>query len=239
MTDDRRPTTEDGSNSRRETRDKRQKQIDLPSSASCLLSRVSSAVVGGRWSVVVIGCGNDLRGDDALGPLAATAVAAWDMPGVQALAIHQLMPELAEALAEADLAIFVDARVPTPSFLCQGSGPGCEEEEIVSVQPIEAAASDSALGHTGDPGALLALTKALYGRCPAAVSITVPARSFAFGAGLSPAAERGLVAALQQIRILIAKVTYATSTATVSQRTLREQRIPLRDCSGEKATDRG
>jgi Ni,Fe-hydrogenase maturation factor len=179
-------------------------------------------------STLVIGCGNDLRGDDALGPLAATAVAAWDMLGVQALAVHQLMPELAEALAEADLAIFVDARVPTlarkreqlsPHLPAWERGMGGEGEKIVSVQPIEPAAVDSALGHTGDPRALLALTKALYGRCPLAWSITVPARSFAFGAGLSPAAERGLAAALQQISDLIGKATYATSIATVSQRT--------------------
>jgi hydrogenase maturation protease len=152
---------------------------------------------------VVIGYGNDLRGDDAVGPLAATAVAASDMPSVQALAVHQLVPELAEALALADMAIFVDARVPSPPLLHQDSAPGDEGEEIVSVHPIEPAAIDSAIGHTGDPRALLALTKALYGRCPVAWSIAVPASSFVFGAGLSPAAERGLTVALQQIRELI------------------------------------
>jgi hydrogenase maturation protease len=142
----------------------------------------------------VIGYGNDLRGDDAVGPFAATVVAAWDMPGVQALAVHQLMPELAEALAVANLVIFVDACAPAP----------LAGEEFVSVRPIEPAAVDSAIGHTGDPCALLALTKALYGRCPVAWSIIVPARNFAFGADLSPDAERGLAAALQQIRDLIA-----------------------------------
>ena len=172
--------------------------------------------------MVVVGYGNDLRGDDALGPLAATAVAEWDMPAVQALAVHQLMPELAESLAEADLAIFVDARVPTPPLLRQDRGPGGEREAIVSVQPIEAAAIDSALGHTGDPRALLALTKALYGRCPESWSITVPACSFAFGAGLSPAAERGLAAALQQIRNLIANATNATNQPQSAQRTQRD-----------------
>jgi Ni,Fe-hydrogenase maturation factor len=178
----------------------------------------------------VIGYGNDLRGDDAVGPLAAAAVAAWDMPGVPALAIHQLTPELAEPLAEADLAIFVDAHVPapapkhgqrSPSLCVWESGVGDEGAEVVSVHPIEPAAVDSAIGHTGDPRALLALTKALYGRCPIAWSITVPAHSFSFGAGLSPVAERGLAAALQQIRNLIANATYAThqlQTAQTAQR---------------------
>jgi hydrogenase maturation protease len=177
---------------------------------------------------LVIGYGNDLRGDDAVGPLAATVVAAWDMPGVQVLAVHQLMPELAETLVAADLAIFVDARVPAPlssdpvsrqrgpgqdapPFPRQDRGPGSAGEEIVEARPIEPAAVDSVIGHTGDPRALLALTKALYGRCPVAWSITVPARNFAFGAGLSPAAQRGLTAALQQISDLLANAAYATN----------------------------
>src|SRR5262245_30725916 len=66
-----------------------------------------SSAVGGRWSVVVVGYGNELRGDDAVGPRVAQAVAAWDLPGVCGLAIHQLTPELAEILAAAARAIFV------------------------------------------------------------------------------------------------------------------------------------
>jgi hydrogenase maturation protease len=145
--------------------------------------------------VVVIGYGNDLRGDDAVGPLAATAVAAWNLPGVQALAVHQLTPELAEVLAAAGLAIFVDA--------C--ASPDREEVEAHLIEP---AVLDTALGHTGDPRELLALAEALYGRCPAAWSIAVPAQSFAFGAGLSPVAERGLAAALERVRDLIQPALY-------------------------------
>jgi hydrogenase maturation protease len=150
------------------------------------------ALVSGRWSVVVIGYGNDLRGDDAVGPLAATAVAEWDVPGVQVLAVHQLTPELAEVLAAAELAIFVDACVSS-------------EREEVETRLLAPATLDTALGHTGDPRELLALIKALYGHCPAAWSITVPAQSFAYGAALSSTAERGLAAALQELRALIAE----------------------------------
>jgi Ni,Fe-hydrogenase maturation factor len=180
---------------------------------------------------LVIGYGNDLRGDDAVGPLAATAVAAWNVAGVSALAVHQLTPELAEALAAADLAIFVDARAPalpspSPSPHLGGMGEsspppgdGGEGAEIVEVHLIEPAAVDSAIGHTGDPRVLLALAEALYGRRPAAWSITVPARSFAFGASLSPAAERGLAAALQHMSDLLANATCAINQSQRSQRT--------------------
>jgi hydrogenase maturation protease len=46
--------------------------------------------------VLVLGYGNTLRRDDAVGPLAAEAVAGWGRPGVLALALPQLLPELAE-----------------------------------------------------------------------------------------------------------------------------------------------
>jgi hydrogenase maturation protease len=140
--------------------------------------------------ILVIGYGNDLRGDDAVGPRVAAAVAEWDAPGVRALAVHQLTPELAETLAAADLAIFVDA----------SASPEQEEVEIQLTAPAD---RDTALGHTCAPRMLLALAESLYGSRPPAWSITVPAQSFALGAGLSPAAERGLAAALQRISELI------------------------------------
>jgi hydrogenase maturation protease len=148
---------------------------------------------------VVIGYGNDLRGDDAVGPLAARAIAKWDAPGVWALAVHQLTPELAEALAAADLAIFVDACLPAPT----SSGTEECEAGAIAVEPLAAATRDTPSGHASDPRALLALAEALYGRHPAAWSIGVPAHNFELGAALSPQAERGLAAALQQVRDLI------------------------------------
>jgi hydrogenase maturation protease len=149
-------------------------------------------VASGQWPVVVIGYGNDLRGDDAVGPLAATAVAEWGAPGICALDVHQLTPELSEVLAAAELAIFVDA--------CASP-----EREEIETQLIAPATLDTALGHTGDPRQLLALTKALYGHCPVAWLITVPAQSFELGGALSPTAERGLAAALQELRELAAE----------------------------------
>jgi len=162
-----------------------------------------------RPFTLVIGYGNQLRGDDAVGPRAALAVAAWDAPGVRALAIHQLLPELAEALAAADLAIFVDARVTD-------SGERNAWVEI-NLEPIGPAAVDSPLGHVGDPRALLALTEALYGRCPRAWAIGVPAQSFAFGAELSPLAERGVVAALEQISKLLCRAEVPADSAPAAR----------------------
>lgn len=140
---------------------------------------------------VVIGYGNELRGDDAAGPLVAEAVAGWDLPGVTAVALRQLVPELAETIARARRVVFVDA--------CAGGQAG-----RARIRPVEPGGPLAALGHTGDPAALLALAAALYGACPPAWLITVPAASFALGAGLSAPAARGVDEALRQIRRIVA-----------------------------------
>ena len=141
-----------------------------------------------RGAVLVIGYGNTLRGDDAVGPRAASVVASWELPGVIAQAVPQLTPELAETLATAHLAIFVDAR----------RAAGGELVEVQSVEPSDLGPG-AALGHVADPRRLLALARAAYGTCPRSWLITVPAEDFSVGEGLSPAAERGLEEALRQI----------------------------------------
>jgi len=150
---------------------------------------VSPGVANG--AALVIGYGNALRGDDAAGPEVAEAVAGRGMPGVQALTVPQLTPELAEVLAGARLAVFVDA----------STGP---EAGGVQVLPLRAAERPESLGHTSDPGLLLALAGAVYGRCPPAWIVRVPAVSFQLGAGLSPGAGRGIAAALREVVSLVA-----------------------------------
>jgi hydrogenase maturation protease len=159
-------------------------------------STCHSSIIHRRLSIVV-GYGNQLRGDDAIGPRAAEAVAEWDVPGVRALAAHQLTPELAETLAAADLAIFVDALALDPADAASHPPP--------DVRSIAPASSMSALDHAGDPRVLLALAAARYGRSPPAWSIEVPAHQFTLGAALSPQAERGLQAALLQVRALLGR----------------------------------
>jgi hydrogenase maturation protease len=138
---------------------------------------------------MVVGYGSALRGDDAAGPRVAAAVARWGLPGVRTIAAHQLTPELAVPLSQARTAIFVDARVG-------GGG--------VRVRPLQPANTLSSLDmHIGDPATLLALALALYGRAPRAWLITLPARSFALGAPLSPLARRSLAVARRRIRSLL------------------------------------
>lgn len=140
--------------------------------------------------VVVIGYGNPLRGDDGAGPLAARALERpHDIPDLDVIVCHQLTPELAETLAAADLAIFIDARADAT--------PGS-----VAVTSLAEAASSGSLGHHLEPATLLVMAR-LYGPPPGAFLVTLGAASFAYGEGLSPVAAAALPRLLATIKDLI------------------------------------
>jgi hydrogenase maturation protease len=140
--------------------------------------------------VIIIGYGNELRGDDGIGPCVARRVAAGGWPGVGFRAVPQLTPELAEDLAGARWAIFIDA----------GAGGG---GEAVAVRRIEAGGPAAALTHFGDPRVLLAMSQALYGRAPEAWLVTVAGVNFAPGEMLSEAARLHVGRAVEQVERLL------------------------------------
>jgi hydrogenase maturation protease len=135
--------------------------------------------------LLIIGYGNELRGDDGVGPRLARIVTAWNRPDVRALAVHQLTPELAAKMADVEQVVFVDAAAEL-------DGPVC-------LRPIRAEAEPTGLGHVGTPGWLLGLAAQVFGRTPDAWIVTIPAGEFGFGATLTRAAERGMRTALRQL----------------------------------------
>jgi hydrogenase maturation protease len=139
-----------------------------------------------RLEFLVIGYGNTLRRDDGVGVKVAEAVAALNLPGVRVITRHQLVPELAEPLARARAAIFVDASVV----------PGARELEL---RDVVARQGGQILAHAADPRSLLSLAGQIFGHCPPAWSLAIPVADFGFGDGLSPQAESGLAAAVQRI----------------------------------------
>jgi hydrogenase maturation protease len=152
-----------------------------------------------KTRLVVIGFGNELRGDDAVGQHVARRVAAWGVPGVRALAVHQLTPELASVLGEASLAIFVDAS------LDQIGGE-------VTIRVLHPLAAGGALGHANGPPWLLAMTEALYHRCPRAWLIEVPAVNLDLSDGLSRTASAGMEKALERIAALVSAQGLSSAT---------------------------
>jgi hydrogenase maturation protease len=142
---------------------------------------------------LVIGYGSPIRGDDAIGPLAADALAAGPLPpGLRVLSRHVLTAELAEDLAAAERVIFVDAAV-------QGSA---GEVQVRQLQPDSTAMSTMA--HFLDPRELLAWCQTLYQHVPQAWLVSAAAESFAYASyTLSPAATAALPAVLAEVRRLV------------------------------------
>ena len=129
--------------------------------------------------VLLIGYGNTLRGDDALGPMAIERLRPL-LLDVECLGCQQLAPELAERLAECELAIFVDAA-------CDGE-PGLVRMERLSPKP----GGIASLTHHLEAAALLELAQALYGRVPQAVLVTGAGAVFGNREGLSEQGQQAL-----------------------------------------------
>ena len=147
-------------------------------------------------SIVVIGYGSELRGDDAVGQHIAAAVAEWNIPNIRALAVHQLTPELAAVLASAQFAIFADA----------SADPHQTEARIES---LEYEGATTTVFHSATPQSLIALSQSVYDQSPQAWLVSVPTDTFEFGAELTPTAQHGMETALEHIKILISELLTA------------------------------
>jgi hydrogenase maturation protease len=132
----------------------------------------------GERQVLVVGYGNDLRGDDALGPRVAEAVAECSWPQVEAVAVRQLLPELAERVARCAHVIFADAD---------------PDAFRVALEPLPAGSGGCTLGHALGPAELLELVQQCYAAKPQGWLLRLPGRDFAFGR--SPASRHTPVVA--------------------------------------------
>lgn len=138
---------------------------------------------------LVVGYGNDLRGDDRAGRIVASLIEEADLPGVAVLAQSQLTPELALEVAKADIVVFVDASVDTAEL---------------DVALIEAGVAGSqAMSHHADPATLLRLARDL-GRMPdTAYIVSIPATNLELGFDLSPATAQAIDEAVAVIAELV------------------------------------
>lgn len=128
--------------------------------------------------MLILGIGNPLRGDDGLGWVVAEQLARANEQDCAVQCVHQLTPELAQQLATADLAIFIDAS-------CEGK-PG-----DIHIRQVFPASQIGPVGmHHLTPEELMALTIALYGRCPLVVAVTITGADFSLSESLSPLVER-------------------------------------------------
>jgi len=139
-------------------------------------------------SLLVIGYGNTLRGDDGVGQRVAEAVGSLGLPGVRTLGCQQLSPEHADPISHADAVVFVDAAVDAPKG--------------VQLRPLEPGESSQLMAHAADPRTMLALARDVFGHDPQAWWLTIPAVNLEFSETLSPEAKRGCDEAVKRIQAL-------------------------------------
>lgn len=137
---------------------------------------------------LVIGYGNPLRGDDGVGWHAAQHLAQSNRTHhMQIMVRHQLDPELAVPISQADQVIFIDAS--------EGEQPGEVKSQHIDPHP----SSPGAFTHHLEPGALLAFARDLYGSYPDATLFTITGKSFGFREGLSQPVLNALPGLLNRI----------------------------------------
>jgi hydrogenase maturation protease len=143
--------------------------------------------------ILVIGIGNPLRSDDGLGWRVAEQLSARTNENLRVLKVHQLTPELAEAISEADIAIFVDAGAHgIPGTLT------CEN--------VRVSEADLRFSHDVTPATLIQIAKTLYGKNPTAYLLCLVGTTFEHGESLSPEIVAVIPQAIAKIQELMAGV---------------------------------
>jgi hydrogenase maturation protease len=146
-------------------------------------------------NVLIIGYGNPLRSDDAVGWHAVEALKSLiPQDSVTLLSIHQLSPELAESLSNSKQVIFIDAGTEAT--------PGQIRITNLSPEP----ASPKPLHHHLTPEALLSYSASLYGNSPEGMLITIGGGSFEFGEKLSKPVQNALPIVLKKVSTMVHEI---------------------------------
>ena len=142
--------------------------------------------------VLIIAYGNPLRSDDGVAWRAAQAIQEkFSGSEVEVARLHQLGPELAEAVSRAAAVVFVDA-----------SSEG--EPGAVRCEPLaNGSAEVNRFGHAFSPAAVMSLAARLYGAIPPAFCATVTGQEFSHGDSLSGAVEAALPVLIRRIEELV------------------------------------
>ena len=139
--------------------------------------------------VLVICIGNTLRSDDAFAWHVADQLNGAPTQNIRAIKVHQLTPELAEAVAGVDLVVFVDASAH--------GVPG-----VLTCDPVTTPEADLRFFHDITPATVIQMAKILYRHEANAFLICAAGTVFEHGESLSPALADAVPAAVAKIREL-------------------------------------
>lgn len=154
---------------------------------------MNCAVTAPERRALVIGYGSPIRGDDALGPLAAERLRDAELPdGVEVISRHVLTAELAPEIAAAGLVIFLDAAADA-------------EPGVVSRRTLRPDATTlSTMAHFLDPRELMAWAETLYGHCPPCHLVSAGGDRFDYaGYELTPVAQQALATMVDSVLDLL------------------------------------
>jgi hydrogenase maturation protease len=142
-------------------------------------------------SSLVIAVGNPLRSDDGLAWHAADLLSRNQPNDCEIVTVHQLTPELAEAVSGVHLAIFIDASADLRAGMVH-----CQEIRTTGEN------AEMRHSHSVSPAALLTLARTLYQASPRAFLITCGGKYFDHGDSLSDevaSATREVVAKIEEL----------------------------------------
>lgn len=141
--------------------------------------------------LLIIGYGNPLRADDAIGQRLAHLMEERLKPEVAAvITAYQLTPELVEPIRESQLVIFIDARV--------GAVPG-----KVIWEHVVPETSTGAFTHHVSPNTLLGAANDLYAANPEGILISIVGANFDYGSDLSSQLNEMLPKITDQVEAII------------------------------------
>lgn len=129
-----------------------------------------------KRNLLIIGVGNPLRGDDAVGNEVTARIAAEQIEGVFTMQVQQLTTDLLDEILQADATVVVDASLNTESV------------ELYQASP--AAPAGTGHSHAASVSLLQQLAKQLRGLEPVIYICGIGVGSLEFGETLSPVAKQ-------------------------------------------------
>lgn len=141
--------------------------------------------------ILIIGYGNPLRSDDAIGQhVAAMIEQRLQHEGLQVITAYQLTPELIEPIQYAELVVFIDARV------------GQRLGEVIR-ETVKPEISTGVFTHHVTPGTLLGAADVLYAAKPKGILISIVGADFEYGSDLSEQLSRMLPEIADEVENII------------------------------------
>lgn len=159
--------------------------------------------------LLILGLGNELRGDDAAAWQVVRTVEKWNCPGVRTLCCRQLSPELVEEFALVSTVLIVDADVTLTE-------PGMDQypvtaqhllprNRLIRLQQVSITKENKRepFSHHVSAAWLVRLMHQLFGYAPGVWLLGIAAESFEFGSLPSHRCQAGIRTAIEVLYSLL------------------------------------